>query len=800
MITYDLNTIPLYGTAPVVVHVNQYEYGRQVLFHVTDADGDEMRFGGEYGTLTITLNLKKGDNTVYSMIVPHEGNMIDGYVYVTLTEQMTAAAGRGWGELVFEHNGIRHGTANFIWDVERSPLDMYGVESESLIGYVEGNREAAQEATEAAGRAAEAADNAAYAADTAASSVNSAIANIESMPEALRALAATLAAAGDPKKFLAYNSNGAAVALDIDIVTPQMFGARGDGTVNDGPAFEAAFASGKRVVIPEGRYVLGTPLWTDDSVVISDKGTYLYAPLIVSRALREGPPILRMVKEFNASLSNARDYRVQTGCYDPVNERIILAYCYKNENPDPSNPNNYTSDLVLTAYDLDWNPISGLSVVIPDAGHGNSVVYAPDINSHSTPKIYVIVGNRDLSDASVGQIAVINPDDLSFDRFISPVTESNRTWQMAYDADNKIFYLQYTMSGGTSMFRAFDSELTPLSKTFPSGEGVVSDIGKFDYGTDGLNLQGPLVVNGQFLQVMYGTKYGTAGYGSNGALIAQYNYHTGEIKKVYRVTSPYPADEPQCLINVKGRFYFISDSSQRDGYRNVCVHQFVMDDRMVGETESPYTDAKLLSSSRIPSNLNDIITPGLYVATGEAGANNSRGLTNDPCPQAFALFVTPLMVRDTRAQIAISSHGEVYIRTFIPSRSGNNKWYDWRQLAETPRLGGSRSGTWRGSGYILNGATTLYFTIPYPTQTITDAAPSTVTVTDLTLSAWQGGTLIGGANIVEDGVAASGWTVSASVGVWGINMTVTKSSEISGATNAAPVAIQANVNLSYGMR
>ena len=797
MLTYDLNTIPVYGVAPVVVHVNQYEYGRQILFHITDADGDEMRFGGEYGTLTVTFNLKKGDNTVYSATVPHEGNMLDGYVYVTLTEQMTAAAGRGWGELVFEHNGIRHGTANFIFEVERSPLDMDGVESESLIGYVESNKSAIQEAASAASRAADAANNAADAANNAASSVNSAIENIESMPDALRSLAAALAAAGDPEKFLGFDSDGDATALDVDIVTPQMFGAVGNGTTNDTAAFQSALSSGRKVVIPQANYKLNSVLWSDDSIVISDSGTYVNKPLIISKTLREGPPILRLVKEFNASLSNARDYRVQTGCYDPVNERIILAYCYKNENPDPSNPNNYTSDLVLTAYDLDWNPISGLSVVIPKAGHGNSVVYAPDINNPSVNKIYVIVGNRDLSDSSVGQIAVINPDTLTLDRFISPVTDSNRTWQMAYDTDNEIFYLQYSMAGGTSMFRAFDKSLTPLTKTFPSGVDAVSGIGQFDYGTDGLNLQGPVVIDGQFLQVMFGTKYGTAGWGSNGALIAQYNYHTGDVKKVYRVTSPYPADEPQCIINVKGRLYFISDSSQRDGFRNVSVSQIVFDNRMVGQTESPYTDAKLLSSARIPSNLNDIITPGWYVATGEAGANNARGLTNDPCPQAFSLYVIPLMVRDARAQIAISSHGEVYVRVFLPS---GPTWYGWRQLAETPRLNGSKSGTWRGSGVVLSSGTKIIFTIPAPVQTVEAAKPSTVTVNNLTVSAWQGGTIVNNVDIVSNGATASGWDVDVAVGMWGLNVTLTKSSSISGATNAAPVAIQAYIDVTYGTR
>lgn len=793
MATYKLNIIP--GDAPVIVPVNQYEYGFVINFEIYDgATAFDIT-----GMTSIFVDLIKPDRNIYSTgAVEVVGT---NTARVSIQQQMTAMWGPCIAELVFEKgSSSKRCTANFILDVEKCPIEG-GADSETVVNYVEANREAAEAATAAANAAATAANAAADAASGAAETAANAIANIEAMPGVLQSLASALTITGASESIVGFNHSGEAAVFDVGFVTPQMYGAKGNGTANDTSAFQAALASGKKVVVPSGNYKLNSILWSDDSIVISDAGTYPNKPLIISRNLRESAPVLRIVKEFNASPINGTqysDYRVQTGCYDPVNERIVLAFCYKNEN---SSDTNFTSDLVLTAFDLDWNPIPGMSVLIEKAGHGNSVVYAPDVDDPTENKIYVIVGNRDLSDSSVGQIAVINPDDLSFEKFISPVTESNRTWGMAYDTDNKIFYLQYTAAGGVSMYRAFDAEFTPLNKTFSMGLSDVQGIGKLYFNTEEFNSQGPIVIDGQLLQVMYGSKYGdgTAAnshadglWQNNGGYLAQYNYHDGTIKKAYRLTAPYPGDEPQCIIAVEGRYYFISDSSLRNGFRNVSVSQLVLDDRLVGESESPYTDAKKLSSTSLPRDLNSILTVGVYVQTSERSASTET-FSNAPTYQAFTLYVLPMMVRDARMQICVSSHGEVYVRAYIPSRSGTNKWYGWRQLAETPRSGGSRSGWWYGSGYITGGGKEIRFTIPLVTQTV-GASSLAVNVSQLTINARQNG------NYLIDNVdvaSASGYTVTATMGAWGINIVILAESALTGAVNNDSVGIQANIALAY---
>lgn len=56
---------------------------------------------------------------------------------------------------------------------------------------------------------------------------------------------------------------------DLPFVTPQMYGAVGDGVNDDTTAFQNAIDSGKRVLVPEGQYMVSAPL------VISKQGTII---------------------------------------------------------------------------------------------------------------------------------------------------------------------------------------------------------------------------------------------------------------------------------------------------------------------------------------------------------------------------------------------------------------------------------------------------------------------------------------------------------------------------------------------
>ena len=173
MTVYRLNCIPHYEYAETVVHLNQGEKGSKIGFAVYDGD-TYIPFGAYDGAGTILLNIFKADKTVFSEIVadvdstdPNIYNtteMEEGYFEVTLKEQMTAAAGKCIAEFVFLVGNIKKASANFIIDVERSPLEMDGVESESVVGYIDTS---VQRAETAATNASTSASNAAASANTA---------------------------------------------------------------------------------------------------------------------------------------------------------------------------------------------------------------------------------------------------------------------------------------------------------------------------------------------------------------------------------------------------------------------------------------------------------------------------------------------------------------------------------------------------------------------------------------------------------------------------------------------------------
>ena len=157
MASYNLNLIP--GDAPVVVHVNQYDYGYPIDFTVYD--GDTVFSLSGYAAV---INIGKADRNVYvGGTVTLRGNTAT----VTLEEQMTAMWGPCIAEIVFTNINGRRATANFILDIEKSPLED-GAESESVINYIEDAKESTIAATEAAYEAATAASNAVGAAQSAA--------------------------------------------------------------------------------------------------------------------------------------------------------------------------------------------------------------------------------------------------------------------------------------------------------------------------------------------------------------------------------------------------------------------------------------------------------------------------------------------------------------------------------------------------------------------------------------------------------------------------------------------------------
>lgn len=743
MASYNLNLIP--GDAPVVVPVNQYDRGYTIDFTVYDGDTVFSLAG-----YTAVINIGKPDKNVYAGgTVVLRGNVAT----VTLEEQMTAMWGPCIAELVFTNSNGRRATANFILDVEKSPLED-GAQSESVINYIESSLEAAEGAATAANEATEAATEAANAANEAAESAANVARNIESMPQVLQALAATLSNASGSNKILTFNSSGGVEALSAGYVTPLMYGAKGDGTTDDTAAFEAALASGEKVVVPMATYKLTQVLWTDDSVTVNDSGTYNTKPLIISRNLRESAPIERIVKQFNASDGNIRDYSLRGACYDSANDRIVVAYGTTYSGVEDS------GDIVLTAYDTDFNPISDMSKVISGVGSGGGLCY-----NAKTQKIYVACGDGH------NQIARINPNNLTFEAWVTS-SEPYNVSNILYDEDNDIYYIAF-YDGSSNIWIAHNNAFTSIDKHFLSVADEVS--------TETLNVEQGIVIDGQMLQLFAG---------SSGAFLIQHNYSSYNVlKKAYRIASHHlTGDEAKALVNVGGTIFMLTDLANTAGQRYVGVSQLIMDERIDGHL-NVYEDAKVLGGSDLPSDLNDLLTVGCYAAPAVSVATN---LTNSPTTQAFVMWVVPVpFTKESRAQIVMTYHGDIFVRSYVAHVS---IWYGWRQLAESPRKGATKTGLWDGVGYVTSSGTEVRFTIPHPMPTASDAMPS-VTVTSCKVNLRQNENYL-----VENSlelIGTSGYVVSATASPFGIRVTIKKSSAFPNVINNAPCGVSATVTLRF---
>lgn len=157
---YDLNMIP--GGVPVRVPVSQYDAGsRTITFNLYA--GTEQ-FAVPSGA-TAQINGTKPDGKSFSYAADISGSSVSA----TITEQMTAAAGRVNCEIALLNGSNFLGSANFVLLVEKAALpedaDLSKTELSTIQGAITETKEnadaAAGSATEAAASAAEAKQNAA---------------------------------------------------------------------------------------------------------------------------------------------------------------------------------------------------------------------------------------------------------------------------------------------------------------------------------------------------------------------------------------------------------------------------------------------------------------------------------------------------------------------------------------------------------------------------------------------------------------------------------------------------------------
>lgn len=173
---FDLNLIP--NSAPIVVHVNQYDVGTgRLIAHLYDGEVAYTPASGATALIEGTKPDKKG----YSYYATISGSTVTA----NLTQQMSVVAGRSRVNLIIKEGNNRTGTFVFILDVQATGLsDDTDTSSSELAPYIDGAQAAAREAAESAQTAVDAKNTAVSAKDTAVSAKNDAVSAKEAAEEA----------------------------------------------------------------------------------------------------------------------------------------------------------------------------------------------------------------------------------------------------------------------------------------------------------------------------------------------------------------------------------------------------------------------------------------------------------------------------------------------------------------------------------------------------------------------------------------------------------------------------------------
>lgn len=194
-------------------------------------------------------------------------------------------------------------------------------------------------------------------------------------------------------------------------VTVQDFGAVADGVTDDLQAFIDAINSGKEFIVPEGNYYLSDYIFTTSEHCISDKGTYINKPFIVTKfslsmaGLAE-VPFTNKTTQFNGS--------PYTGiCVDSRRNRIIVG---------AGNSGG------LIAFDLSTGAFI-TRVTMSEVGHANDLAYDPEDD---------LIYCASYSETNQTSVTVIYASNLSL-KEMKNVGYPVHT--CSYDKENKLFYL-----------------------------------------------------------------------------------------------------------------------------------------------------------------------------------------------------------------------------------------------------------------------------------------------------------------------------------------------------------------------
>ena len=214
-------------------------------------------------------------------------------------------------------------------------------------------------------------------------------------------------------------------------LTPELFGAVGDGAADDTAAFrqmiDAARYSGQGIIIPEKSYKLTQPFYVSDHLMISNAGTFPQKTLIVPNPVADS--VFNETESMN--VLNARglgvaSLNVQGGCYNDTLDRCVQLIL------DGSN-------VYAAQFDAEMKTYYSKTQIATDSG----IFHAGDICWSTTrQRYYIASGNTNVRvfDSNfnfVGSITFsesvygIDFDEANDCLVIYRVNESTQAWSIA---------------------------------------------------------------------------------------------------------------------------------------------------------------------------------------------------------------------------------------------------------------------------------------------------------------------------------------------------------------------------------
>lgn len=200
-------------------------------------------------------------------------------------------------------------------------------------------------------------------------------------------------------------------------VTPQSFGAIGDGVEDDTEAFLSAvnecFYNDKKLLVPHGSYMLSEPIFIDSGYVFDINGEFVNYPIIISKDI-----------DFPNNIHFEKRMLIEDlGCVKGTNWLEGLCFIKSKNVYWLSFKSNASNETTFAELDINFNFLKSFKL---SCGHSNSLAY----NEHKNV-VYT---------TSLDPISVIYEINVNTYEITNSFTFNEVVNQVAYDNINRIFY------------------------------------------------------------------------------------------------------------------------------------------------------------------------------------------------------------------------------------------------------------------------------------------------------------------------------------------------------------------------